>query len=194
MKWIRSLAVLCLLAIALWLFRESILNECFDLLVSSEPPTKADIAVVLGGDGGGLRILTAAQLERDGYVPAVLVSGTDDFYNTPECELAIPFAVARGYPESYFRHLHGHYTNTADEAVAIIAELRNANVKRILVVTSAYHTRRASRYFTHIPGIEGHMIASKDRYANHGDWWKNREGRKTVFMEWSKTVATWFGI
>ena len=36
--------------------------------------------------------------------------------------------------------------------------------------------------------------AADDEYANHGTWWKNREGRKTVFLEWSKTVATWFGI
>ncbi|HEY3741366.1 MAG TPA: YdcF family protein, partial [Bryobacteraceae bacterium] len=149
---------------------------------------------VLGGDGYGLRILKAGQLERDGYVPAVLVSGPTMNYEVPECELAIPFAVRNGYPESYFRHIHGTYMNTADEADAIIAELRKENVKSILVVTSGYHTRRASKYYKHIPGIEARMIASPDRYANHGTWWRSREGKKTVLLEWSKTIATWFGI
>ena len=41
---------------------------------------------------------------------------------------------------------------------------------------------------------EAHMIAAEDRYANHGTWWKDREGRKTIAMEWAKTVATWLGI
>jgi uncharacterized SAM-binding protein YcdF (DUF218 family) len=194
-KWIRSLAILGALAVlGAWLFREPLLNECFDFLVVADKPAKADMAVVLGGGGDGFRILTAAQLVRDGYVPAALVSGPDGSYETPECDIAIPFAVRHGYPESYFRHIHGHYMTTSEEADDIIAYLRKENVKSILVVTSGYHTRRAGRYYRHIPGIEARMIAAPDRYAEHGTWWKNREGRKTMFFEWSKTVATLFGL
>jgi uncharacterized SAM-binding protein YcdF (DUF218 family) len=193
-KWIRSLAVIAVLALAAWVFRDRLLNLCFDPLVYSEQPAKADLAVVLAGDGNGLRILTAAQLERDGYVPAILVSGPTGYYFIAECDLAIPFAVAKGYPESYFRHIHGPYNSTAEESVAIIAELRKQNVKSILVVTSGYHTRRSAKYYKHIPGIEARMIAAPDRYANHGTWWHEREGRKTIFLEWSKTIATVFGI
>ena len=194
MKWLRLLAVLSVLSGAAWLFRTSILNECFDLLVSAESPSKADMAVVLAGDGSGNRLLRAAQMDKDGFVPAVLVSGPDGIYNTPECDLAIPFAVSHGYPESYFRHLHGSYLNTADEAVAVIAELRKMHATKVLVVTSGHHSRRASRYYRHIPGIEAHMIASPDRYADRDIWWRSREGRKTIFMEWSKTIATWLGL
>ena len=194
MKWIRLLAVLGALALGSWFFREQLLNAAFDYLVSADPPSKADLAVVMGGDGRGLRLLTAAQLVRDGFVPAVLVSGPGGTYDLHECDLAIPFGVAHGYPESYFRHFHGDYTNTADEAAALIAELRKEKVRKVLIVTSGYHTRRSSRYFIHLDGIEAHMIASPDYYANHGNWWKDREGRKTIFMEWSKTIATWFGI
>ena len=194
MKWIRSLAVLSALALGVWFFREPLLNGIFDSLVVAEAPTKADIAVVFAGDSNGKRLLTAAQLVRDGYVPAVLVSGPGGSYDKFECDLAIPFGVAHGYPETYFRHFHGDFLNTADESRAIIAELRKQNVKRVLVVTSGFHSRRTSRYFAHLDGIEAHMIAAPDRFANHGTWWKHREGRKIIFMEWSKTIATWFGI
>lgn len=192
--WIRALVVAGAVVLVVWLLRVPILNECFDLLVSSDAPAKADLAVVLAGDGYGMRILTAGQLERDGYVSAVLVSGPNMNYEVPECDLAIPFAVKHGYPETYFRHIHGEYMNTADEAKEIIAELKKENVKSILVVTSGYHTRRAGKYYKNIPGIEARMIASPDCYANHGTWWRSREGKKTVLLEWSKTIATVFGI
>lgn len=176
------------------MFREALLNACFDALVSAGPPVKADLAVVFAGDGHGNRLLKGAQLVRDGYVPVVLVSGPAGHYDDYECDPAIHFGVLHGYPEAYFRHFHGNYTNTADEASAIIAQLRKENIKKVLVVTSGYHTRRTSRYFKNLDGIEAHMIAAEDRYANHGTWWKDREGRKTIAMEWAKTIATWLGI
>jgi len=194
-KWIRSLAVIGVLAlIAGWLFRDPLLSKSFDLLVSAEQPAKADLAIVLGGGGDGYRILTAAQLVRDGYVPAALISGPDGNYETTECDLAIPFAVKRGYPESYFKRFPGHFMNTKEEADDIIVELRKQNIKSILVVTSGYHTRRSAKYYKHIPGIDARMIQAPDKYAERNTWWRNREGRKTIFFEWSKTVATAFGF
>ena len=52
----------------------------------------------------GRRLLRAiawcapAELVKQGYVPKVLVSGPDMLYGFYECDLAIPFAVKRGYP------------------------------------------------------------------------------------------------
>ena len=64
-------------------------------LVRSDGPAKAEIAVVLGGDFYGRRILKGAELVREGYIPAVLVSGPPGFYGMHECDLAIPFAAER---------------------------------------------------------------------------------------------------
>src|SRR5436190_5405364 len=78
-------------------FHAQILGALGNYLVQAGPPQKADAALVLAGDGWGLRILTAAQLVRDGFVPKVLVSGPDGAYGNNECDLAIPFAVKHGY-------------------------------------------------------------------------------------------------
>ena len=59
------------------IFYARILAALGAYLVQTDPLQKADVALVLAGDGWGHRILTAAQLERDGYVPKVIVSGTD---------------------------------------------------------------------------------------------------------------------
>ena len=49
-------------------------------LIHDDGPAKADIAVVLAGDWYGNRIVKAGELVRDGYVPAVLVSGPAGVY------------------------------------------------------------------------------------------------------------------
>jgi hypothetical protein len=37
-------------------------------------------------------------------------------------------------------------------------------------------------------------VAAPGEYFHPDSWWRNREGQKTVFFEWSKTVATALGI
>jgi hypothetical protein len=37
-------------------------------------------------------------------------------------------------------------------------------------------------------------VTAPDEYFHPDSWWRSREGQKTVFFEWSKTVATALGI
>jgi uncharacterized SAM-binding protein YcdF (DUF218 family) len=69
------------------------------------------------------------------------------------------------------------------------------HVHKIDLVTSNFHTRRAARTFRALaPDIEVHVVAAPDQYFTPGGWWKEREGRKTFFMEWAKTVGAWLGM
>lgn len=188
-----GLALLALVALA-YLFREPLLRTSFDFLNAGQPPEKADLAVVLAGDGTGLRILKAAELVRDGYVPAALISGPSSDYEVPECDLAISLAVRRGFPESYFQHLHKDNSSTEEESRDVLAELRARGVHKVLIVTSGYHTRRAGRYYRNLTDIRAVMVAAPERYAERDTWWRNREGRKRIFLEWTKTVTTPFGV
>jgi len=176
-------------------FHNLLLMALGAMLVRNDPAQTADIAIVLGGGPDGSRILTAAKLERDGYVPKVLVSGPGNLYGYHECDLAIPFAVKQGYPESYFLHLENGALSTTEEAQALLPELRRLGVKRVTVVTSNYHTRRALKVFRKAaPDLTFNVVAAPDRYFNPESWWHNREARKTLVIEWMKTVASWFGI
>ena len=183
-----------LLASAL-IFHAAILQGLGSYLVRSEPPRKSDIAVVLGGDAYGGRILKAAELVRQGYAPLALISGPDGFYGYHECDLAIPFAEKAGYPESYFLHVEHEATSTEEEAQVIVAELRRRGVHHVLLVTSDYHTRRAGKIFRHAaPEMIFDVVESPDFYFTPQGWWHSREGRKTFALEWSKTVAEWVGM
>jgi uncharacterized SAM-binding protein YcdF (DUF218 family) len=164
-------------------------------LVRGEEPFRADIAVVLGGDGYGNRIVKAAQLVRQGYVPLVLVSGPPGFYDVHENDLAIPFAVRRGYPESWFVPLPVRGRSTSEEAAELLTELSRRQVRRFIVVTSDYHTRRAGRIFHSMaPQAEFRIVAAPDEFFTAHGWWKTREGRKQFAFEWLKTVSSWFGV
>ena len=164
-------------------------------LVHDDAPVPADIIVVLAGDYLGNRILTAADLVRRGLAPKALVSGPGEAYGKYESELAIAFAVRHGFPESYFVGFPNDATSTVAEADVVIPELRKLHVRKIDIVTSNFHTRRAGNIYRSRAGdLEFHVVAAPDRYFSPDRWWKSREGRKTCLVEWEKTVATWFGM
>ena len=153
---------------------------------------RADIVVVLGGDPSGNRILKAGELVREGFAPQVLVSGPAGLYGYYECDLAISFAVKKGYPESYFVPFDHDSRSTRDEAEVIVKELRRRGVHSFDLVTSNYHSRRAAATFRDVMGdLRMRVVTAPDPFFSAGAWWRNREGRKTFVIEWMKTVASW---
>ncbi len=193
---LRVLGLLVLILIVLgFVFRRAVLTGIASYLVHSDSPQKADIALVLAGDGDGNRILTAAQLARRGYVSRILVSGPSGEYGHFECDLAIPFAVKAGYPESYFLHFENDARSTREEARDAIVRLRELGARKILIVTSNYHTRRSGRiYRAAAPDLTFVVVAAPDSKFTPDGWWHSREAEKIVFMEWSKTLSSAFGI
>ena len=164
-------------------------------LVRAEAPVPADMVVVLAGDYSGNRILTAGDLVRRGFALKALVSGPSGAYGLHETDLAIPFAVRHGYPESYFVALPNDGKSTREEAADVLAELSKRHAQRIDIVTSDYHTRRAGNiYRSQAPDLEIHMVAAPDLYFSSDGWWKNREGRKTFVLEWLKTISSPLGM
>jgi uncharacterized SAM-binding protein YcdF (DUF218 family) len=182
-------------AVILVVFHSQILGALGGYLVHQDPPQKADAVLVLAGDGWGDRILTAAQLVRDGYAPKVLVSGPDGAYGLHESDLAIPFAVKHGYPQSYFVAAVHTGRSTRAEAVELMPEIRREGIRRMLLVTSNFHTRRAGRIFREVaPDLTILVVGAPDRNYTPDGWWHNREGQKTFVTEWEKTIASWLGI
>lgn len=188
------LAVLLLLG-GLVAMRESCYRALGAFLVQASEPTKADVAVVLAGDWRGLRVLRGGELVKAGYVPVALVDGPLAHYGMYECDLAIPFAVKHGYPESAFVRFPIHGNSTDDEAKLVLAELRRRGWKRFLLVTSDFHTRRAGRIFRKYAGdFQMTVVAAPDASFTVDGWWKSREGRKTFAFEWMKTVTEPLGF
>jgi uncharacterized SAM-binding protein YcdF (DUF218 family) len=168
-------------------------------LIHDEGPAKADMAVILAGDSYGHRIVKGGELVRAGYVPAVLVSGPGGAYGLHESDLAIPFAVRHGFPAEWFIAFPNESLSTREEAAAVLAELHRRGVSSFLLVTSNYHTARARRVFLAAEhslggGPQMRTVAAPDEFFQPDSWWRSRQAQKTAFMEWSKTVASVFGL
>jgi uncharacterized SAM-binding protein YcdF (DUF218 family) len=188
-------AALALLLILLAAAHRPILRAAGAFLVEAHPPVHADMVLVLAGDGYGHRILKGAQLVREGWAPKVLVSGPDGTYGFYECDMAIPFAVRAGYPEEYFLHFENTARSTREEARMAAGELRRLGVKKVLVVTSDYHTRRSARMYQEAaPDLEVTVVAAPSRDFTPDGWWRSRQGQKLFFYEWLKTIATWLNL
>jgi uncharacterized SAM-binding protein YcdF (DUF218 family) len=194
-KFILALAVLAgvaFLARSLWL------PAVGYALIRNDGPAKADIAVVLAGDMLGHRLQKAAQLVKQGYAPLVLLSGPPGIYGRNESDLGVEFIQREGYPAQWFVSFPDPAHSTKAEAVFILAELRRRHVHSFLLVTSDYHSARAARIFLAVERAMGYapqmrVVAADDEFFRPDSWWRDREAQKTVFFEWSKTIATALG-
>jgi uncharacterized SAM-binding protein YcdF (DUF218 family) len=175
---------------------KSVLIAVGNYLVESSNPENSDAVIVLAGDNRGARIMRAAELVRAGYAPIALVSGPMEIYGVNEADLAIQFAVRRRVPAEYFQPVYRTALSTREEARGFAIEFRERNIRKVLLVTSDYHSRRAVSIFRGVigPQVVIKSVPAPDRYFQAGTWWQNREGQKTVFYEYSKTVAGWLGM
>jgi uncharacterized SAM-binding protein YcdF (DUF218 family) len=189
---------LALLAVVAFLARSLWLPVVAYALIRNDGPAKADIAVVLAGDFFGHRVEKAAQLAKQGYVPAVLVSGPPGAYGRNEADVAVEFIEREGYPAQWFIPFPDPAHSTSEEAAFVLPELRRRNVHSFLLVTSDYHSARAARIFLARERAMGyyppmHVVTAPDQYFRPDSWWRDREAQKTVFFEWTKTIATALG-
>lgn len=188
------LGVFLLLAVVA-LTRTYWMRKAGEFLIQAEEPRRADLGVVLAGDWRGNRILKGGELVRKGFVPAALVDGPPQHYGIPESDLAIQFAVARGYPETSFIRFPMQASSTDEEAQIVVAELRRRGCSSFLLITSDFHTRRARRIFRkYIGPLEMTVVSAPDDSFHGGLWWGSREGRKTFAFEFLKTITEPLGF
>jgi uncharacterized SAM-binding protein YcdF (DUF218 family) len=185
-----------LAVIAALLFWKPLLSALGNALVEDDGVRKAQAAVVLGGDGHGVRIITAAQLAQAGYVPYVIVDGPKTLLGY-ESDMNIPYAEQRGYAAALFRALKlpADVRSTQTEAEYVGQYLKKAGIHRILLVTSNFHTHRAAYLFRKFnPSLDVIAVPAADPDFKPDSWWTFQLGRDTFMLEWMKTVAAYLGI
>jgi len=191
-RWLKRVQFVCLLIlIAILLIRcKSCLSYLGRFLVDSQPPQPADLIVVLGGDFWGPRVTKGADLAKEGYAPLVLFSGPP-YQGRPEGELAIAFLVQRGYPAKLFAVFPHTAKSTIAEAKALRGELARRGARRVILVTSSYHSRRGALVLYAVcPGIDFISVPAPDPNYDADNWWNEGDSRKLFVSEWTKIL--WF--
>jgi uncharacterized SAM-binding protein YcdF (DUF218 family) len=191
-----SLSIFILLLVAGVLLRHPILAALGSALVEDDGIQRADCILVPGGDTAGSRILRAAQLARTGYAPYVLVDGVSVLLGH-ESDSTIRYATLQGFPVALFRAVWlppGMDSTSEEMSYVANGVLKQNNVKKVLLVTSNFHTRRAAHFLRRAaPWLTVIVVPAPDPYFTPDGWWKTRNGKKTFLFEWTKTITEWWG-
>jgi uncharacterized SAM-binding protein YcdF (DUF218 family) len=181
-----ALLLLAMLIGAVYLVRHPLLKLAGGWWVVEDRPERADAILVLGDDNfAGDRAARAAELFRDGMAPAVVASGRLLRSYAGIAELIDRDLQARGVPASAIVRFPQRAANTREEAQALRDLVKSRGWRRVLLVTSNYHTRRARYIFRKVfPAQVGVLtIAARDSDYDADRWWETRQGRKLFFLE-----------
>lgn len=155
--------------------------------VVDEPLEKADAIVVLAGDcfwAGRLR--RALEIYRQGWAPWVVLSGQLLHPRFSEAELVEQEAIELGFPRQVLLRVSHDGGSTLEEALVLRHFLQEHDLRRIIVVTSNFHTRRTRTIYQALPGVcstDVRVVAAPDLRFNPDCWWQPRAGLLTLAGE-----------
>jgi len=193
----KLLCLLCLLCtlFVLYVARHPLLWLMGRAWIVDESPAHADAIVILGDDNYSAdRAARAAQLYKAGWAPRVLASGRYLRPYASIAELEGHDLEDHGVPAAAVVRFAHRAENTREETAAIAQLISSRGWKRILLVTSSYHTRR-SRYLAERqfpPGTALRVISAPDSDYDPLSWWGTRQGLKIFGHECvGMIVAMW---
>jgi len=176
-----------------------------ELLIVKSDLASADAIVVMSGSSTYLeRADWAARLYREGRAPIIiltndsLISGWDrkEERNPYFYELAARELQKRGVPESKIQVVSDIALGTYEESLGVRDYATAHQLKRLVVVTSAYHTRRTLWSLRHAcegSGIEIGIDSPPPGWQTPAPsrWWWRRWGWKVVAGEYVKLIYYW---
>ena len=200
----RTLAVLVLMAIAAgaWLVIYGGRH-----LQHEDPLVKADAMFVLAGTRLE-RALEAVDLFKEGYAPLIVLSPgraepaerlirARGVRFPSDAELVRDAMLQLGIPATAILATEGYVDNTAQEANLLRAMVQQRGWRRVIVITSKYHTRRSGFAFRRGlagTGAETVIRASRHDLSDPARWWRSRADFRFVTSEWQKLLAYRLGL
>lgn len=163
---------------------------------------RADAIMILSGSSNYVeRARWAARLYREGRAPLVLLTDDGQRGGWSQPEQRNPFFVERaarelnqaGVPPEKIEVLPGLVSSTYDEALALRDFATTRGLRSVLVVTSAYHSRRALwtvRRVSEGSGLEVGMDAPPAGAESPAPsiWWIRPRGWQMVAGEYPKML------
>jgi uncharacterized SAM-binding protein YcdF (DUF218 family) len=152
------------------------------LLTIEHQPTNADTIVLLGGEPT-YRPPRALELYKQHLASKIIVSGDGDGHEAKR------WLAAKNVPEIFIR-TETKSENTKQNADLTIPMLRVQSARRVIIVTSWFHSRRALACFKKgAPEIQFISLPTiEDRPKPH---WPNKYERKMVLLEYLKLAWYW---
>ena len=194
--------VVSLLLLTAWVFVAPLLAK---RLIVEKPLEHADVILILAGSSVFQeRTDRAAALYKQNIAPVIVLTddGTrggwsrSEQRNPPFVELAKKNLIADGVPAEAVEIIKPDGSGTIYEARIFRETARRNNWRTVLLITSAYHTRRALRTFERELADEdisvGIAFAPAGRQTPTPDyWWLTPRGWNAVAGEYVKSLYYW---
>lgn len=189
------LIFLALFLCVLYLARHPLLRLAGNFWVVDETPQASDVILVLSGDNYDAdRATRAAALYKSGVAPRVLATGRTLRPYASSTDLMKRDLTEKGVLAGSIDEFTHDEDDTRDEALALSDFVKSHRWKKVILVTSNYHTRRADYIYerTLPPGTQLRVVSAPDSQYDPNSWWHTRRGMKLFFHEaMGILVAMW---
>jgi uncharacterized SAM-binding protein YcdF (DUF218 family) len=179
----------------LYVARHPLMRLAGQFWVVDEPAAQSDALIVLGDDNyAGDRAFHAAELYREGVARVVVASGRMLRQNVSIADIMEHDLESFGVPATAIVKLTHKAQNTREEAIESAKLIQTRGWKRIMVVTSNYHARRARFIYGRVlpSSVSLRVSGARDSDFDPSRWWETRQGLKLFLSELAGyLVARW---
>jgi uncharacterized SAM-binding protein YcdF (DUF218 family) len=155
-------------------------------------PSPSDAIVVLAGDPVDTRVPRGLQALKTGFGRELLIDADDQSRLFGKTVAQLAETYIQTLPTEQAAHIHVcplSARSTFAESAEVAQCLAPLHPRRVLIVTSDYHTRRALSIFQRrLPQYEWSTAAAYDTRDFRQDYWNNRQWLKTTLLEWQRLI------
>lgn len=167
-----------------------------NFLVIRDPLIPVDAVIAVSGDGAE-RTFTASALLQQGYAHWLILSGSRGGAARGGATAAmLRMALGAGIPRDQIL-VDDQASSTYDNARNSAQLMRVHGLRRAILVTSPYHTRRAAWIFRpefSRQGLKVRVYAAEESFFEVRQWWMRDQDRGLVVREYEKMLAFLLGI
>jgi uncharacterized SAM-binding protein YcdF (DUF218 family) len=158
--------------------------------------SKVDAIMAISGGDTAARAREAIALYQEGWSDKIIFSGAAQDKTGPSNAVAMRRqAVSDGVPESAVL-TEGNSATTRQNAEQAQALFKENNIHTVILVTSAYHQRRASLEFNKRTGgtveILNHPVPQDNQWSRL--WWLTPGGWWLAVSEFFKIIGFYMGV
>jgi uncharacterized SAM-binding protein YcdF (DUF218 family) len=196
-RFLKILVTLVLVIGLLYVGHGFILEKAGRYLYYKDEIKPADVIVILAGEETE-RVEYGVKLFKEGWArkDRMILAGGPLVWKYTWASLMKEHAISLGVPKGAI--LLEDKSRTTEEDVRFTKDILNKyGYKSCILVTSPYHSRRATRIFQKIMGDKIIVISApaEKSWFSFDEWWKRRKDRARVLDEYSKFIWLWvFGL
>ena len=185
---------------------DPLLKGVFKTLVYEDPIVRAEAIVILVGPINGCRINGAIKLFHEGFAEKLVFSGFEHGPMKNRNVAMKELALVSGVSESnIITENTDEEASTKGEGIANLKLLKKNNIKRFILLTSNFHTRRAKLVYKKLIRLYGYdmdflVCSVRDPDTPMHGWWdiRNEKGfncaRRWVLSEYVKLIGFYLNL